>query len=123
MALKWATDALAEAVQAHQEIEAEKARMQKLHVTSEDFEKAYGAMTQRLKDYIAHLESVIADATTTKNALQNSGCDLSKLDTALDDLGYELTAFEVEKSLHEMDIRKPIKVDVKDMPASADDDE
>lgn len=122
MALEWAADALAEAVQAHKEIEAEKARMQKLNVTSKEFEQAYDAMTERLKDHIAHLQSVIADVSTAKDALENSGCDLSKLDPALDDLGHELTAFEVEKSLHESDIRKPIKVDVKDMPAAADDE-
>ena len=120
MALKWATDALAEATQEHQEIEAEKARMGKLSVTSKDFEQAYAALTERLKDDIKHMEDAAADVTTAKEALEKSGCNLSKLDTALDDLQNELTAFEVEKSLHEMDIRKPIKVDVKDLP---DDDE
>ena len=120
MALEWAADALAEAAQAHQEIEAEKARMAKLSVTSKDFEQAYAALTERLKDDIKHLEDVAADVTAAKQALEKSGCNLSKLDKALDDLQDELTAFEVEKGLHEMDIRKPIKVDDKDRP---DDDE
>ena len=116
MALQWAADALAEARQAQKDIEAEKARMDKLNVTSKAFEQAYQAMTDRLKDDIAHLESVIADITAAKEALKDSGCNLSKLDTALDELSEELTGAEVAKSLHEMDIRKPIKVDVKDMP-------
>ena len=119
MALKWATDALAEAAQAHTEIEAEKARMAKLNVTSGDFKQAYEAMTERLKDQIKELKDVIGDVTTAKDTLQNAGCDLSKLDTALDDLNHELIAFEVEKSLHEGDIRKPINVDVKDTPDNA----
>ncbi|MGZ5131364.1 MAG: hypothetical protein ACXWJ1_08670 [Caldimonas sp.] len=122
MALKWATDALAEAEQALKELEAEKARMLKLNVTSKDFEQAYNAMTEWFKDHIAHLESVIGDVTTTKEALQNSGCDLKKLDTARDDLDNALTGFEAEQGLHEMDIRKPIKVDVKDTPGGDDDE-
>ena len=66
-----------------------------------DFKQAYEAMTERLKDQIKELEDVIGDVTTAKDTLQNAGCDLSKLDTALDDLNHELIAFEVEKSLHE----------------------
>lgn len=122
MALEWASDALAEAVQAHKEIEAEKARMDKLNVTSKDFEQAYDALGQRLKDQLDHLEQTIETLRTTKEALADSGCDLSKLDTSIDDLGEEVTAFEVEKGLHEMDIRKPIKVDVKEMPGGPDDE-
>jgi len=120
MALEWRTRALAEAKEEKEQIEAEKARMGKLNVTSKDFEQAYNAMTERLKDDIAHLESVIEDINTTKTSLKDSGCALSKLDTAIDELTEELTGFEVEKSMHEMDIRKPLKVDVKDIP---DDDE
>jgi chromosome segregation ATPase len=90
--------------------------MEKLQVTSKDFEQAYAALTERLKDDIKHMEDVAADVTTAEQALEKSCCNLSKLDTALDDLQNELTSFEVEKGLHEMDIRKPIKVDVKDLP-------
>lgn len=49
-------------------------------------EQAYAALTERLKDDIKHMEDVAADVTTAKQALEKSGCNLSKLDTALDDL-------------------------------------
>jgi hypothetical protein len=111
MALQWAEAALAEARQAHPEIKAEKERMDKLN-----------AMTQRLKDHLAHLEDTLKDVETAREALENSGCDLGKLDTARDDLEHEQIAFDVELGLHQNDIRKPIHVDVKDMPGGADDE-
>jgi hypothetical protein len=90
-----------------------KEKMDKMNVTSPEFKKAYDDYGAMLDEGKKRVEAQIEELEAAEEALKGMCASTSNIETAKSDLQEQLTWFEVTRSLHDMDIRKPISVDFK----------
>lgn len=90
-----------------------KEKMDKMNVTSPEFKKAYDDYGAKLDEGKKRVEAQIEELEAAEEALKGMCASTSNIEKARNDLQEQLTWFEVTRGLHDMDIRKPIKADVK----------
>jgi hypothetical protein len=96
------------------EATAAKEKMDRMNVTSPEFKKAYEAYGEMLDQGKLRVAQQLEALDAARYALKDMCADTGDLDRAETELLEHQTWFEVNRSLHDMDIRKPINVDVKD---------
>lgn len=94
------------------EASAAKEKMDRMNVA--EFKKAYEAYGEMLDQGKLRVAQQLETLDAARYALKEMCADTGDLDRAEAELLEHQTWFEVNRSLHDMDIRKPINVDVKD---------
>ena len=110
MTLKWLKDALVEADKRQKQLDADKAALDKLGVTTDAFDKAYAAS---LADDAKWIQALIDTAEEALEALKDSGCDLKELNRNVQRLRDFGLGYDATKDLFDHDLRKPLNLDVK----------
>jgi hypothetical protein len=90
-----------------------KEQMDKMHVTSPEFKKAYDDYGAKLDEGKKRVEAQIEELEAAEDALKGMCASTSNIETARNDLQEQLNWFEVNRGLHDMDMRKPINATVK----------
>jgi hypothetical protein len=123
MTLKWLKDALTEAETRQQTLDKDKAALDKLNITTPQFAKAYKAYADLLAEDAKWIQDLLDSAEQALEALKNSGCDLSELNSDVQSLRDDGIGFDAAKDLFDHDLRKPLNVDIKGDDDGPDDDE
>ena len=109
--LGWLKDALEDAKTRSEQWAAAKAALDKMNVTSKEFEKAFKEQTTLLKQDEDWLNAKLSELEDAETAIKDSGCDAKDFSSGLEALRERV--YERDNAQMELDMRKPLNLGVK----------